>query len=118
MIDTLAPFNLINPVDTDISRLWAHLELSDVGESICSRAFAHFVLHLVMDPFCGPLQSLTLLKSQHHVEPRRKEEDHEDVPVHQGRGHLPRGTHVALHQAGAAEIPHRRGGACLPGCCP
>lgn len=118
MIDTLAPFNLINPVDTDISRLWAHLELSDVGESICSRAFADFMLNLLMDPFCGLPQSPTLLKSQHHVEPRRKEEDHEDVPVHQGRGHLPRGTHVALHQAGAAEIPHRRGGACLPGCCP
>lgn len=32
MIDTLAPFNLINHVDPDISRLWAHLELSDVGK--------------------------------------------------------------------------------------
>lgn len=52
MIDTLAPFNLINPVDPDIPRLWAHLELSDVGESMCSRAFAHSMLNVLMDPFC------------------------------------------------------------------
>lgn len=65
-----------------------------------------------------PLQNLTFFQSQHHVEPRRKEEDHKDVPVHQGRGHLPSRTHVALHQARSAEIPHRRGSTRLPGGCP
>lgn len=68
--------------------------------------------------FLWLLQSLTLAQSQHHVQPRRKEEGHKDVPVHQGRGHLPSRTHVALHQTWSAEIPHRRGSACLPGCCP
>lgn len=64
------------------------------------------------------LQSLTLQWSQQHVQPRRKEEVDKDVPVHQGWGDLPCGTHAALHQEGSAQISHWGGSTCLLGCSP
>lgn len=62
-----------------------------------------------------PPQNLKLTHYQQDVQPRGKEEVDEDVPLHQGRGHLSRGAHAALHQKGFAQVSHRRGSARLSG---
>lgn len=66
-------------------------------------------------PLASTVCLLTHLQGHRHVEPGWEEEVHQNLPVCEGRSHLPRGADAAVHQEGPPQVQDWSGGACVHG---